>query len=649
MLDHLRIKTKLSLMSFVILFIAFGVLISTSFIQTMNLAGKDSETISESNRLHYSSYIEGLFERAIYENINIRDTVEVIIEAKNSNVRDVITTSMVEWFKSNETLLDTFTITEANVIDGRDEEYKNTDRYGSTGAFSAWISEDVDGSTGIYPSVLSGDPVADEWYHIPAGRRKTTISEPYEFEYTSGLKTIVTISEPLRNKSGNFLGIIGCDFEVGSLDSIIGEITIYESGYINVFSEAGTIIVSKNDDWLGKNIDDVEIYNSGILEDIHSKREFSQEVDGMLISGGPIDFADSGQKWFITINIPIKEINRDATNIFIRILVIGIISFILIGVLIILFSNSISKPIVDITEFAQVLADGDFTREIDSNQASIEITHLKDSLENMKVKLSNVICQVKDNSLYIANSSRELALGNNDLANRTEQQAASLEETSAAIEEMNASIKANADNTKEAANLSNDALEKTLEGAKAVKSVINSMGEISSSSNRIANIIEVINNIAFQTNLLALNASIEAARAGEMGKGFAVVAVEVRKLAKKSDRAAAEITEIIKSSNTKVEDGVVIAQDAGEVLDKINQVVNKVNTIISEISSSSQQQLVSAEEIDRSLVNLDENTQKNAALVEESAVSTGQLSHKAEELTNTVDYFELDEDRKLLE
>lgn len=259
--------------------------------------------------------------------------------------------------------------------------------------------------------------------------------------------------------------------------------------------------------------------------------------------------------------------------------------------------------------YAEQVASGDLTVDVDISQKD-EVGQLAEALKNMISQLSGVVSTVASGSELIVAASTQLAEGNQDLSSRTEFQASSIEETSAAIEEMNASIRSNADNTITANQLSSEVVTKTGDGSSAVNQVIESMNEISHSSSRISDIIEVINNIAFQTNLLALNASIEAARAGEQGKGFAVVAVEVRKLAKRSDKAATEIASIIKTSNKKVEDGVVVANNAGKTLSEINKGVKDVTALISEISATSQEQLSSVDQIDQTLVTLDENTQK---------------------------------------
>ncbi len=294
----------------------------------------------------------------------------------------------------------------------------------------------------------------------------------------------------------------------------------------------------------------------------------------------------------------------------------------------------------EIQTIAEKIASGDLRNDSSVNEDNA--IGVFASMVQMQKKLREIVELSLTGTEQIAAASGQIAAGNQDLSNRTEQQATALEETSSAIEEMNSSIRSNADNTGSADQLSRDALDKTNDGSEAVSTMITSMNEISVSSTRIADIIEVINNIAFQTNLLALNASIEAARAGEQGKGFAVVAVEVRKLAKRSDKAATEIAEIIKNSNKKVDEGVEIANIAGTTLTEINGAVKKVTALVGEISAASQEQLSSVDQIDKTLSSLDENTQKNAALVEEAASSTEELSAQAQELFTTMQFFKLD-------
>lgn len=323
--------------------------------------------------------------------------------------------------------------------------------------------------------------------------------------------------------------------------------------------------------------------------------------------------------------------------------VLFIIGVILIVLMMILY-HIINRPIKVLKEcvfVAQEIETGNLRVSI-PDAANDETGQLVESFKAMTTRLSDITRSITLGAEQIAQASTEIAMGNQDLSNRTEQQAAALEETSSAMEEMRSSIDSNGESTRLADQLTRDTLAKSKEGAGAVQTMIQSMNEINDSSNRIANIIGVMNNIAFQTNLLALNASIEAARAGEQGKGFAVVAVEVRKLAKRSDKAAGEITEIIKASNGKVMEGVDIANTAGHVLTEIQEAVAKVASLVGEISSTSQEQQASVEEINETMTSLDDNTQRNAALVEQAASATKELSDQAQDLTHNMKFFKID-------
>jgi len=212
------------------------------------------------------------------------------------------------------------------------------------------------------------------------------------------------------------------------------------------------------------------------------------------------------------------------------------------------------------------------------------------------------------------------------------------------MEEMGSSIKSNGDNSLSADKLAQETNKKADDGTKTVDQVVASMTEIDGASKKIADIIGIMNDIAFQTNLLALNASIEAARAGEQGRGFAVVAVEVRKLAQRSDEAAKEIAKLITTSNEQVDKGVGVAKKAGEALNEITDSIKKVSVIIAEISAASREQNESANQINKTVMSLNENTQQNSSLVEEAASATEELSSQAQELQATISYFKVADD-----
>ena len=286
------------------------------------------------------------------------------------------------------------------------------------------------------------------------------------------------------------------------------------------------------------------------------------------------------------------------------------------------------------------LAEGDYTHAIHA-QGSDELARMMRALDAMQSKLSGVLSSVKDSAITVATAARQINAGTSDLSSRTEQQAANLEETASSMEEMTATVKQNADNAKLANKLAQAARDQAEHGGSIVEQTVAAMGAIDVSSKKIADIISVIDEIAFQTNLLALNAAVEAARAGDQGRGFAVVASEVRNLAQRSASAAREIKDLIHDSVGKVGEGSRLVSESGRHLGEIVASVKKVSDVVGEISNASQEQAASAEEISRAVLQMDESTQQNAAMVEEASAATGSMNEQAARLSELTAYFKL--------
>jgi len=286
------------------------------------------------------------------------------------------------------------------------------------------------------------------------------------------------------------------------------------------------------------------------------------------------------------------------------------------------------------------LADGDYTHDI-SVHGSDELARTMRALQVMQSKLSGVLSGVKESSLTVATAARQINAGTSDLSARTEQQAANLEETASSMEAMTSTVKQNADNAKLANKLAQAARDQAELGGSIVERAVAAMGAIDVASKRIADIISVIDEIAFQTNLLALNAAVEAARAGDQGRGFAVVASEVRSLAQRSASAAKEIKDLIHDSVAKVGEGSRLVSESGQHLGEIVASVKKVSDVVGEISNASQEQAASAEEISRAVLQMDESTQQNAAMVEEASAAAASMNDQAARLSQLTAFFKL--------
>jgi methyl-accepting chemotaxis protein-1 (serine sensor receptor) len=303
--------------------------------------------------------------------------------------------------------------------------------------------------------------------------------------------------------------------------------------------------------------------------------------------------------------------------------------------------RAITHPLNAAVKLARAVAEGDLTQRIDVRSTD-ELGQLMQALKEMNDNLVRVVSQVRTGTDTVATASSQIAAGNQDLSSRTEEQASSLEETASSMEELTSTVKQNAENARQANQLVVSTADVAVKGGRVVGEVVDTMASIKDSSRKIADIIGVIDGIAFQTNILALNAAVEAARAGEQGRGFAVVASEVRNLAQRSAGAAKEIKALIEDSVGKVDAGSELVDEAGKTMGEIVSSVKRVTDIMSEIAAASQEQSAGIEQVNQAISQMDDVTQQNAALVEQAAAAAESLQDQAGKLTEAVSVFRLD-------
>ena len=317
----------------------------------------------------------------------------------------------------------------------------------------------------------------------------------------------------------------------------------------------------------------------------------------------------------------------------------GIAAVVLALALVFWLARNITMPLAYAVRIAKRVAQGDLTARVDVDSKD-ETGELLAALKEMNDALLDIVTRVRTGTETIATASGEITSGNQDLSARTEQQAGSLEETASSMEELTSTVRQNADNARQATQLAASASETAQRGGDVVAQVVSTMGSINASSKKIADIITVIDGIAFQTNILALNAAVEAARAGEQGRGFAVVAGEVRNLAQRSAAAAKEIKALIGDSVEQVEAGSRLVDQAGSTMEDVVGSVRRVTDLIGEIAAASEEQRAGIEQVNHAITQMDQVTQQNAALVEQAAAAADAMQDQAHQLAALVGTFQ---------
>ncbi|MEO0316660.1 MAG: hypothetical protein RL404_337 [Pseudomonadota bacterium] len=470
-------------------------------------------------------------------------------------------------------------------------------------------------------------------------------------------KDFMTDYEPVRDAHGNVIGALYVGLNIADdmaiLKDKIRALKVGETGYFYVLDGRpgkgmGTLLVhpiKEGQMILDSKDSDGRPFIREMLEKRHGviRYPWINKEKGETSAREKVvayqEFKEWG--WVIGGGAYAEEITHEFTTLRNLYLLAMLVALAIVAALLyIAIRHMVARPLQEASALAQRIATGDLTGRLDSRQND-EIGQLVQAMNGISDGLSRVVQQVREGCDQIVTASSQIAAGNKDLSSRTEAQAASVEETASSMEELTSTVRHNADNAGQANQLATSASEMAAQGGAMVSRVVSTMSAIDESARHMADIITVIDGIAFQTNILALNAAVEAARAGEQGRGFAVVASEVRALAARSAAAAKEINALITDSAGRISEGSSLAAEAGAMMEQVMQGVSRVSDIIGEISAASREQSSGIDQVNRAIAHIDEGTQQNAALVEQAAAAADSLAQQSGGLMASVQAFRL--------
>jgi methyl-accepting chemotaxis protein len=480
------------------------------------------------------------------------------------------------------------------------------------------------------------DPTSRPWYIQAAAAKKAVITNPY-LDVTTR-KLIVTVAAP-RIDNGELLGVVEGDINMDSVMENVRAIHPTRDSFGMLMDADGTIIAHPDEALTLKPIKDISP-NLNLASLLQATAPVQADISGRAtyLVAMPV----KGTSWYIVVAMDKAEATASMRSLLWTSTVSLFVLIVLAAIIVTLITRRSIGPLIRVREAMDSIAQGteDLTQRL-AVDGKDEVAQIASAFNRFVDKLAVVMKSIRSSSESVRIASEEIAAGNIDLSSRTESAAASLQQTSAALEQISSTVAQSASSSREANTAVLSAAQVAKRGGESVRGVIETITAIEAASEKIGNIIGVIDGIAFQTNILALNASVEAARAGEQGRGFAVVANEVRNLASRSAEAAKEIRMLINTTVASVSSGAQQVHQTGDTMQEIVSSVSSVTAIMAEINQAADEQMKGIAEINTAVAQLDSMVQQNAALVEESTTASAALTGQAGELAVAVNQFRL--------
>ncbi|MDO9192987.1 MAG: methyl-accepting chemotaxis protein [Undibacterium sp.] len=569
---------------------------------------------------------------------SMRGTKSASLPLQREQIHEMTKATLI----SSDDLIGVAVTWEPNALDDKDAQYVNQEPfYDASGRFMPYWTRAGDGSLHVEPIVFDVAAGANDWYDIPKRSGKVFFTEPYAYPIDGKSVLMASLVAPIMI-DGKFQGTASADFMLTHLAEILDGLKVISGGKLTLISNGGLYASNPATERLGKHADDVP---AAALERIRQGLPYEYEdAVGYIHLLQPLQIHADIAPWSIKLSFPKSVATASARELMIYTLFVALLCAAVTAGILIVIVGRLTRPLRILGAAMTELSSGDADLRVKLEvKGTDELAVIGKGFNQFVGNIHTVLMQVQASADNVARASAEIAQGNYDLSARTEQQASSLEETAATLEELTGTVRENADHARLANQLVSSASEVAQKSGVVVDNVIETMTSINKSSNKIVDIISVIDRIAFQTNILALNAAVEAASAGEQGRGFAVVASEVRDLAQRSAAAAKEIKLLIEDSVGKVAAGSKLVDEAGATMRQVVDSVRRVSNIIGDISVATTEQSDGIGQVNQALAQMDGVTQRNAALVEEAAAAAESLRDQASYLADVVSVFKLGE------
>ena len=530
-----------------------------------------------------------------------------------------------------------YSIWEPNALDGRDAEHvKKGPADDATGRYIAYWNRGS-GQIAVEPLLDYEKEGANDWYNIPRKTLKPALIEPYVYPVAGKDVLMTTMVTPIL-VGGKFVGAAGSDLPLSDLSARLATLEPVPGGRVSLLSSGGVYVATADKERLGKKADDLP---AEVLEKVARGAPHAwQDGQGWAHLYTPVTVLPGTAPWSAVVSYPLSVAATAAQRQVVAAVGAALVACAVAAVLMTLLVRSLTKPLRELGHTMQGLASGNSDLRVELPvRGNDELSVIARGFNGFAGKLRQAFSEVGDVSGGVASASREIASGNADLSVRTEQQASHLQQSVSAMRDLSQAVAHSAESSDQAAQLARAAVSQAQNGQQVMRESRDAMDRINESSRRIADITGLIDSIAFQTNILALNAAVEAARAGDQGRGFAVVAGEVRTLAQRSAAAAKDIRQLTMDSDERVTAGASLIRQAESTLNQLGEAVQQVDQLLSEISQVTREQSGRIQSVTHAIGEIDQNTQQNAAIVEQAAAAADALQQQSTRLVQTVRQF----------